>query len=156
MSIPRTSFSSSPVSYFSIKDTPDGDGDQVHVRPAHPHLPARILDRAAVITTNSTLSTSDFLRIVDAMYGEDPTLSMVHVAKELEVGYTTVAQAIKDLGMRSYVRRVRALISAKAKVILIFSLILRAVTWVRGFVKCFLRIPQLFCPLRKLFYLLPK
>ena len=41
---------------------------------------------------------------------------MVHVAKVLKVGTTTVAKAIKDLGMRSYVRRVRALISAKAKV----------------------------------------
>ena len=58
---------------------------------------------------------SELLKIIDEMYGEDPTLSMVHVAKVLGVGYTTVGQAIKDLGMKSYVRRVRALISAKAK-----------------------------------------
>ena len=66
--------------------------------------------------------TSELLGIVDAMYGGDPTLSMVHVAKKLRVerqlpvGRHTVARAIRDLGMRSYVRRVRALISAKAKV----------------------------------------
>ena len=44
------------------------------------------------------------MKIVDEMYGTDPTLSMVHVAKVLKVGTTTVAKAIKDLGMRSYVR----------------------------------------------------
>ena len=56
------------------------------------------------------------------MYGEDPTISMHQVAKELRVQdlarvtRQTIASAIKQLGMRSYVRRVRALISAKAKV----------------------------------------
>ena len=68
------------------------------------------------ITANSTLPTSEFLKTIDELYGEDPTLSMVHVSKKVGVNERTIRRAIRDLGMSSYVRRVRALISAKARV----------------------------------------
>ena len=68
------------------------------------------------ITANSTLPTSEFLKMIDELYGEDPTLSMVHVSKKVGVNERTIRRAIRDLGMSSYVRRVRALISAKARV----------------------------------------
>ena len=64
-----------------------------------------------------TLLTLDLLTIIDTMYGEDPTISMVHVAKELRVQDLarvtrwTIANAIKQLGMRSYVRFVSIYLS---------------------------------------------
>ena len=50
------------------------------------------------------------------MYGENPMASYHHTAKELEVSRWTVSRAVKDLGMKSFVRRCRALISEKARV----------------------------------------
>ena len=40
----------------------------------------------------------------------------VHTAKRLGVSDWTVRQAVKDVGMKGFVRRMRALVSAKAKV----------------------------------------
>ena len=62
----------------------------------------------------------EFLSILNAMYGEDPTVSFVQRAKDfgitgglrprdtaggLAVSRWTVAKGVRDLGMRSYVRR---------------------------------------------------
>ena len=47
----------------------------------------------------------EFLSILNAMYGEDPTVSFVHRARDLEVSRWTVAKGVRDLGMKSYVRR---------------------------------------------------
>ena len=60
--------------------------------------------------------TSDFLKTIDEIYGEDPTVSMVRVSKQVGVNERTIRRTLRDLGLKSYVRRVRALISAKAKV----------------------------------------
>ena len=43
--------------------------------------------------------STDILKIVDEIYGEDPTLSMVYVSKKLNVNDKTVARAVRDLGM---------------------------------------------------------
>ena len=55
------------------------------------------------------------MKTIDEIYGEDPSLSMVHVSKKMGVNERTIRRAVRDLGMRSYVRRVRALITTKAK-----------------------------------------
>ena len=43
--------------------------------------------------------TPAFLKTIDEIYGEDPTLSMVHVSKMMKVDERTIANAIKKLGM---------------------------------------------------------
>ena len=48
----------------------------------------------------STLRTLGFLKMVDELYGEDPSLSMVHVSKVFGVNERTIRRAVRDLGMR--------------------------------------------------------
>ena len=49
------------------------------------------------------------------MYGEIPMVSYRQKAKEVDVSRWTIAHAVKDFGMRSFVRHCRALISAKVR-----------------------------------------
>ena len=59
--------------------------------------------------------TPQLLKLVQETYEADPMVSYVVTAKKLGVSRTTVSNAVADLGMKQYVQRVRALVSAKSK-----------------------------------------
>ena len=56
------------------------------------------------------------IRILKETYEADPMVSYGYTAKQLGVSRKTVSRGLGDLGMRSYVRRYRALISSGAMV----------------------------------------
>ena len=58
----------------------------------------------------------EMLRVLDEAYKADPMVSYVQMGKRLGVSRKTVSRGVGDLGMRSYVRRYRALISSGAMV----------------------------------------
>ena len=61
------------------------------------------------------IRTKDFLSTICHVYGADPFLSYTVAANELGVGKMTISRSIHQLGLKSYVRRVRCLISDGAK-----------------------------------------
>ena len=58
----------------------------------------------------------ELLRVLEETYNEDPMISYTFMAKQLGVSATTISRGVGDLGMKSYVRRYRALITEGAMV----------------------------------------
>ena len=57
----------------------------------------------------------EFLSILCSMYGSDPFMSYRKAAENLGVDKTTIGRAISQLGMKSFVRRIRCMVSANGK-----------------------------------------
>ena len=57
----------------------------------------------------------EFLGLLCNLYGADPFISYRTAAENLGVSRTTVGDAIHQLGMRSYVKRIRCMVSANGK-----------------------------------------
>ena len=62
-----------------------------------------------------TKRTKEMLRTLCSMYGSDPFISYRKAAENLGVDKTTVGRAISQLGMKSYVRRIRCMVSSNSK-----------------------------------------
>ena len=61
--------------------------------------------------------TPEFLRVLKETFTADPMLHYSFVASQLSVSKKTISRGVRDLGMRSYIRRHRALITKNGKVI---------------------------------------
>ena len=61
------------------------------------------------------IRTEDFLCGLAAKIEADPTKSMQKLTLDLEVDEKTIRNAVKDLGLKSYIRRRRQLLTAKSK-----------------------------------------
>ena len=59
--------------------------------------------------------TKEFLSALCSLYGSDSMVSYRTAAVQLGVDKMTIGRAVGQLGMKSYVRRVRCLISTGAK-----------------------------------------
>ena len=59
--------------------------------------------------------TAEFLSTMCSTYGADPFHSYAKTAEENGVCRSTVGKAVRELGMKSYIRRVRCLISTTAR-----------------------------------------
>ena len=61
------------------------------------------------------IRSKEFLSSICHAYGADPFLSYTKAADGLGVGKMTISRSIHQLGLKSYVRRIRCLISTSAK-----------------------------------------
>ena len=61
------------------------------------------------------IRSKEFLSSICHAYGADPFLSYTKAADGLGVGKMTISRSIHQLGLKSYVRRIRCLISTNAK-----------------------------------------
>ena len=59
--------------------------------------------------------TAEFLNTMCSTYGADPFHTYSKTAEETGVSKTTVGRAVRELGMKPYIRRVRCLISSAAR-----------------------------------------
>ena len=57
----------------------------------------------------------EFLSILCSLYGSNPFMSYRMAAENLGVDKNTIGRAVSQLGMKSFVRRIRCLVSAKGK-----------------------------------------
>ena len=64
-----------------------------------------------------TTRTPQMLEMVKATYKKDPMVPYPTTGRKLGVSATTISRAVRDLGMKSYVIRFRALISGKTKAV---------------------------------------
>ena len=82
------------------------------------HLENRETDLAVKLGAGRPLKrTPEFLRVLKEIFTEDPELHYSFVASQLSVSKNTISRGVKDLGMRSYIKRCRALITTNGKVI---------------------------------------